>query len=87
MAQYLALRMTHAVLNRLAPGGRFLIYTGSAIIGGRDHLLDSLRECAAAGGYSLTYEEIDPDVFGDELMRPAYADVDRIAAVGAVFSR
>jgi hypothetical protein len=28
------------------------------------------------------YEEIDPDVFGEELDRQAYADADRIAAVG-----
>jgi hypothetical protein len=27
------------------------------------------------------YEELDPDVFGDELDRPAYAAVERIAAV------
>jgi hypothetical protein len=30
----------------------------------------------------FVYEEIDPDVFGEELERPAYAHVDRIAAVG-----
>ena len=27
------------------------------------------------------YEEIDPDVFGEELENPAYAEVERIAAV------
>jgi hypothetical protein len=30
----------------------------------------------------FVYEEIDPDVFGEELDRPAYATADRIAAVG-----
>jgi hypothetical protein len=28
------------------------------------------------------YQELDPDVFGEELEREVYRDVDRIAAVG-----
>jgi hypothetical protein len=28
-----------------------------------------------------SYAEVDPDVFGEELETPAYADADRIAAV------
>ena len=35
-------------------------------------------------GARLVYEEIDPDVFGASLARPSYAEVERIAAVGAV---
>jgi hypothetical protein len=35
----------------------------------------------------MTYEELDPDVFGGMLRRPAYDDVERIAAVGAVIRR
>jgi hypothetical protein len=35
-------------------------------------------------GGGLTYEELDPDIFSGELRREAYADVERIAAVGAV---
>lgn len=27
------------------------------------------------------YRKIDPDVFGEELLEPAYAETDRIAAV------
>jgi hypothetical protein len=30
----------------------------------------------------FSYEEIDPDVFGEELDRSAYAEADRIAVVG-----
>jgi hypothetical protein len=30
----------------------------------------------------FSYEEIDPDVFGEELSRHAYLGADRIAAVG-----
>jgi hypothetical protein len=30
----------------------------------------------------VTYEELDPDVFGEELEQAQYAQVERIAAVG-----
>ena len=83
----LSLRMANAVLPRLKPGGRFLLYTGSAIIRGKDHFLESVRNAAAAASCKLTYYEIDPDVFGEELEQAAYADVDRIAVVGAAFVR
>jgi hypothetical protein len=33
-------------------------------------------------GLQFVYEEIDPDVFGEELDRHAYAHADRIAVVG-----
>ena len=34
-----------------------------------------------AAGLDCGYREIDPDVFGEELLEPAYAAADRIAAV------
>jgi methylase of polypeptide subunit release factors len=71
-------------LRRLEPGGRLILYTGSAIVDGRDALRDALeREVPALRG-SLRYCELDPDIYGEELENPAYADVERIAAVGAV---
>lgn len=71
-------------LGRLDPGGRLILYTGSAIVGGRDELREALeREVAALGG-SLRYAELDPDIYGEELEKSGYADVERIAAVGAV---
>jgi methylase of polypeptide subunit release factors len=75
------------VLPRLAPGGRFLLYTGSAIVDGEDRLRDGLERVVAAAGGALAYREIDPDVFGEELDKPAYADVERIAVVGAVITK
>lgn len=79
--------MTVAVLDRLAPGGRFILYTGSAIIRGRDELGEVLAALAVERDCSLRYREIDPDIFGEELERPCYRDVERIALVSAVFSR
>jgi hypothetical protein len=72
-------------LERLSPGGRFVLYTGSAILdGGVDALRVALEGLVADGRWRLTYEELDPDIFSGELRREAYADVERIAAVGAV---
>jgi len=82
-----ALGMACEAVPRLAIGGRFLLYTGSAIVRGADALQGRLGQLAAAEGCRLRYEEIDPDVFGEELETDAYADVERIALVTAVIER
>lgn len=82
-----SLDMARMAVERLAPGGRLILYTGSAIVRGEDMLQDALEELAAARGLEFTYRELDPDVFGEELALPAYASVDRIAVVAAVLNR
>ncbi len=82
----LSLDLARAALAKLAPGGRLILYTGSAIVGGQDVLRKELTQMAG-GGLTLAYDELDPDIFGEELSNPAYADVDRIALVSAVFTR
>lgn len=72
---------------RLAPGGRMLLYSGSAIVDRRDPLRQALLEALPASGCSLRYEELDPDIFGEQLTEGGYEDVERIAAIGAVISR
>ena len=74
-------------MGRLPAGGRLLMYTGSAIVEGRDRLKDELNAIATAEGGTLRYREIDPDVFGSTLAHPAYRRADRIAAVGAVLEK
>ena len=71
-------------VSRLRPGGAMLLYSGAAYSGGRAPLLLALEEACEQVGASLEIEEIDPDVFGEELDLPEYRDVERIAAVGAV---
>jgi methylase of polypeptide subunit release factors len=83
----LSIEMVSAVLPRLAQDGRLVLYTGSAIVSGRDELRPVLARQAKALGCTLDYAEIDPDVFGEELVREVYADVDRIAVVSAIFTR
>jgi len=82
-----SLDMAVAAAERLNPGGRLILYTGSAIIRGEDPLRDALAGALTARGCTLRYREIDPDVFGEELEGPLYADVDRIAVVAAVATK
>lgn len=72
---------------KLAPGGRLLLYTGVAIVGGQDPLRDALAQALDPAAFELDYDEIDPDIFGEQLLQPGYEDVERIAAIGAVISR
>lgn len=74
-------------LPRLAPGGRLILYTGSAIVDGRDPLREVLQRQLAQAGWPWRYREIDPDVFGEELEQPVYARAERIAAVALVVHR
>ena len=71
---------------RLGPGGLVLLYSGSAIVAGRDALREALEREMPALSCNLDYEEIDPDIFGEQLDLPAYRSVERIAAIGAVIS-
>jgi methylase of polypeptide subunit release factors len=80
----LSLRIAEESLNHLRPGGRLILYTGAPIVGGEDRLLAALTRAFAVKARSFHYEEIDPDVFGEELDQPFYAHVDRIAAVSVV---
>ena len=72
---------------KLAPGGRVLLYTGSAIVDGRDSLREALEYELPQLGCTLDWRELDPDIFGEELEHEAYADVERIAAIGAVVQK
>ncbi len=83
----IAVQMAGDALARLAPTGRFLLYTGGAIVRGEDRLRAVLNDLAEERGWTMRYRELDPDVFGEELAQPTYRDVDRIAVVGAVFTR
>ncbi|THD80506.1 MAG: methyltransferase [Phenylobacterium sp.] len=83
----LSLDWARAALGKLSPGGRMLLYTGAAIADGHDALHAALATLAETEGAALAYRELDPDVFGEELERDAYADVERIAVVGAILTR
>jgi hypothetical protein len=83
----LSLDWVMAGLAKLKPGGKLILHTGVSIVEGRDVLLDAFREQMPAIGWRFEYHELDPDIFGDELDRPSYAEVERIAAVGLCVTR
>ena len=76
-----------AAARRLEPGGRMLLYTGVAMVEGEDELEAALQRALPELGCALRYRELDPDIFGEELDKPPYAEVERIAAIGAVIEK
>jgi methylase of polypeptide subunit release factors len=78
----LAVRIVREALARVRSGGRIVVYTGVAIVEGEDVFLREIEPLCREAGARWAYEEIDPDVFGEELATSAYAMADRIAAVG-----
>ena len=87
LGRALSVRIALDALQRLAPGGQLLLYTGVAIVDGVDPFIAELLPQLELSGCDFTYSEIDPDVFGEELERPVYAHADRIAAVGLTARR
>ncbi|MDX2024604.1 MAG: class I SAM-dependent methyltransferase [Deltaproteobacteria bacterium] len=77
----LALKIVGQSLERLPLGGRLCLYTGATMVNGEDTLWRGLQPLLARPGVVSSYEELDPDVFGEELSRPIYAGAERIAVV------
>jgi methylase of polypeptide subunit release factors len=83
----LALAIIGASIKRLAPHGTLLLYTGVAIVHGEDPFLQAARALLQGSGLEWDYREIDPDIFGEELLTESYAETDRIAAVVLIVRR
>jgi SAM-dependent methyltransferase len=77
----LSVRIVEESVPRLAHGGRLILYTGSAIVDGRDDFHETLLARLRGRELRMAYEEIDPDVFGEELDHQPYDRADRIAVV------
>ncbi len=82
LGEALSQRIVEEALVRLQPGGSLLLYTGVAIVDGRDVFREQIEEQLRGRSCHWRYEEIDPDVFSEELHGAAYAQVERIAVVG-----
>lgn len=81
----LPVRIVKEALPKLNRRGQLVLYSGSPVVDGRAVLCDQLQPILLASGGRWTWEELDPDVFGEELTRPAYAAVERIAVLGLVY--
>lgn len=76
----LSLAIVDAALQRLNPNGTLLLYTGAAIVEGHDPFREAVAQ-KLPPSVRWDYQEVDVDVFGEELEGGAYAQCDRIAAV------
>lgn len=81
LGEGLSLAIVSDAVDRLAPGGTLLLYTGTAIVDGVDHFRAAVTARLNDVGLEWEYREIDPDIFGESLREPAYAGTERIAAV------
>jgi len=77
----LAVRILTQALERLPASGRVGIYTGVPIVAGEDRFWREIQPHLGAPGLTTSYEELDPDVFSEELDAPAYAETERLAVV------
>lgn len=85
----LSLRIVRESLARLTPGGQLVLYTGSPVVDGDHPLCEALRPILARRQCVARWEELDPDVFGEELdpvdaPNDPYHRVDRIAVIALV---
>ena len=77
----ISLDIIDCALARLNLGGTLLLYTGVAIIESTDLFLEEVNRKLSGTHLSYIYEEIDPDIFAEELLTESYQFADRIAAV------
>ncbi len=77
----LSVRIVKESLSHLTAEGKFVLYTGTPIVAGIDQFKQALIASLGTKLRCFRYEEIDPDVFGEELAHSPYDQADRIAAV------
>ncbi len=82
----LSIRIVRESLERLSYGGTLILYTGTPVVRGEAVFLKKLQSVGLEG-FTFRYEEIDPDIFGEELDHAYYHDAERIAAVAVVLSK
>jgi SAM-dependent methyltransferase len=87
LGSLLAARVVQDGLQRLRPKGRLVLYTGVPILGGADPFFLSVRPLLQLDAKDFVYEELDPDIFGEELRQSTYDRADRIAAVGLTVTK
>jgi SAM-dependent methyltransferase len=77
----LSLAVAEQAVERLAPGGSLVLFTGAAIVEGEDPFRDAVAALCGRAGLAWTYREFDPDEYGEELATAVYDEVERLALV------
>ncbi|MEQ1369697.1 class I SAM-dependent methyltransferase [Acinetobacter schindleri] len=76
----LSFRILKEGIQHLNPRGCIFLYTGVTVTQDGNRFLEHLNNLMKLyKNISWSYEEIDPDIFGEELEQPAYQHVERIA--------
>ena len=76
----LAFKILKEGIKRLSPQGTLFLYTGVAIGQNGNNFLKTVQDWILDyPSFKYSYEEIDPDVFGEELDQIAYQHIERIA--------
>lgn len=82
-----SLTIVDEAVQRLQSQGTLLLYTGVAIVEGKDLFIEEINKRVDKTQFKISYIELDPDVFGEELQRDYYWDVDRIACMLLTITR
>ncbi|VXA58327.1 conserved hypothetical protein [Acinetobacter proteolyticus] len=78
----LSFKILQEGIKRLTPQGKLFLYTGIAISHQGNKFLEALENWIQHyPHFNYSYEEIDPDVFGEELDQSVYQHIERIAVV------
>lgn len=77
----LPLACIDAAIERLAASGTLVLFTGAIVVDGETPFRAEAARRLDKAGLAWSYREVDPDVYGEELDQPAYAQAraDRIA--------
>ncbi|MBV6821990.1 class I SAM-dependent methyltransferase [Pseudomonas sp. PD9R] len=87
LGEALSVRIVRESLPRLHKAGSLVLYTGVAMVAGQDPFLESVLPMLTGDTFGWTYRELDPDVFGEELLKPGYERAERIAVVALTVTR
>jgi SAM-dependent methyltransferase len=87
LGEALSVRIVREALPRLNIGGTLLLYTGVAMLAGHDPFAEAVEPLLSGERFGWTYRELDPDVFGEELLEPGYELAERIAVVALSVTR
>lgn len=87
LGSQLSVRIAVDSVGHLTKSGRLILYTGSPIVEGEDRFKAAIEAELKDAPVKWSYEEIDPDVFGEELELTPYQRVERIAVVALVMTK
>ncbi|MCW8277397.1 class I SAM-dependent methyltransferase [Pseudomonas sp. PCH199] len=87
LGEALSLRIVRESLPRLDQAASLVLYTGVAMVAGQDPFFEAVLPMLSGDTFGWTYRELDPDVFGEELLKPGYELAERIAVVALTVTR